>query len=181
MKKIIIAVLVICSAANTYAQKYMTRTGKVSFHAGTPLEDIDAISNESAAALNSQGGDVVFQIPIKSFKFRRALMQEHFNENYMESDKYPKAEYKAKIMDISNVNFAKDGVYKVKTQGKLTIHNVTNDVTVPGTITVKGDKLTVAAAFKVKTADYKINIPKLVEDKIAKEVEIEVNAIMDKK
>lgn len=181
MKKIIITMLFVCGLANTYAQKYMTRTGKVSFHAGTPLEDIDAISNESACAINTQGGDVIFQIPVKSFKFRRALMQEHFNENYMESDKYPKAEYKARVTDIAAVNFGKDGVYKVTTQGKLTIHNVTNDVTVPGTITVKGDKIIVAAKFKVKTADYKIKIPSVVEEKIAKVVDIDVDAIMDKK
>lgn len=181
MKQVLIALLLIGSAANVYAQKYVTRTGKVSFFSATSLENIKAINNEAGAVLDSKTGDFVFQAAIKSFKFEKALMQEHFNENYMESDKYPKAEYKGKITDIANVNFAKDGEYKVNTTGKLTIHGVPRDVTIPSIVTVKGNTATVNSKFKVKPADYKIKIPAMVEGKIAKEIEVTVNSILDKK
>ncbi len=181
MKKIIIGILLICGTANTYAQKYITRTGKISFHSSTPLENIDAITNEAASALDSKTGDFVFQVAIKSFKFERALMQEHFNENYMQSDKIPKADYKGKVTDIASVNFAKDGTYKVNTSGKLTIHGVTKDVSIPATITIKGNNATINAKFKAVPQDYKINIPSIVEGKIAKQIDVTVNSILEKK
>ena len=181
MKKILVAVMMMGAATQVYAQKYMTRTGKVSFFSSTPVENIEAFNNEVASALDSKTGDFVFQAPIKSFKFEKALMQEHFNENYMESDKYPKADYKGKVTNLNAVNFAKDGTYNVSTSGKLTMHGVTRDVTIPGTIVVKGGQATVNSKFKVKPADYKINIPKLVEGKIAKEIEVTVNSILEKK
>jgi polyisoprenoid-binding protein YceI len=124
---------------------------------------------------------VVFQVPVKSFKFEKQLMKEHFNENYMESDKYPRADYKGVIADLSKVNFAKDGTYNVTSNGKLTIHGVTKDVTAPGTITVKGSSVTVNSKFSVKPADYKISIPKLVEGKIANSIEVTVNSILEQK
>jgi polyisoprenoid-binding protein YceI len=181
MKKIIIAILLMTAAGNLYAQKYMTRTGKVSFYSATPLENIEAFNNETASVLDAKSGDVVFQVPIKSFKFEKALMQEHFNENYMESDKYPKAEFKGKVADVSKVNFSKDGTYDVTTAGKLTIHGVTKEVSIPGTITVKGKEVTMKSEFDVKATDYNISIPKLVEGKIAKEIEVTVNSILAQK
>lgn len=182
MKKVLmIFTLTAFAATSALAQKYMTRTGKVSFFSGTPLENIEAFNNETAAVMDAKSGDLVFQVPIKSFKFEKALMQEHFNENYMESDKYPKAEFKGKIADVSKVNFSKDGTYNVTTAGKLTIHGVTKDVSLPGTITVKGKEVTTTSKFKVKTSDYNISIPKLVEGKIAKEIEVTVNSILAQK
>ncbi len=182
MKRILIALLVLsCCSGNLFAQKYMTRTAKVTFFSATPMENIEAFNNEAAAVLDSKTGDFVVQLPIKSFKFEKALMQEHFNENYMESDKYPKAEYKGKITNLSAVNFAKDGTYPVTTSGKLTMHGVTKDVNIPATIIVKGGDATMSSKFKVAPADYKIAIPKLVEGKIAKEIEVTVNGILNKK
>ena len=108
-------------------------------------------------------------------------MQEHFNENYMESSKYPRSEFKGEIADINSVNFNKDGNYNVKATGKLTIHGVTKNVSIPGTITVKGNTATLNSKFNVKTADYNINIPKVVEGKIAKEIEVTVNSILTQK
>jgi polyisoprenoid-binding protein YceI len=181
MKKFVIAVALLGMTTGAYAQKYMTRTGKVSFFSATSMENIEAFNNEVASVLDAKSGDLVFQVPIKSFKFEKALMQEHFNENYMESDKYPKAEFKGKVTDISKVNFSKDGTYSVTTSGKMTMHGVTKDVTIPGTITVKGKDVTANSKFKVKTADYKISIPKVVEGKIAKEIEVTVNSILSQK
>jgi polyisoprenoid-binding protein YceI len=178
MKKSIIVFALLIMAHAGFAQKYMTRTGKVSFFSGTPVENIEAFNNEVASVLDSKSGDVVFQVPVKSFKFEKALMQEHFNENYMESDKFPKAEFKGKIADIGNVNFAKDGTYNVTSNGKMTIHGVTKDVSIPGTITVKGSEATLNSKFKVKTADYGIKVPSVVVTKVAKEIDVTVNSML---
>jgi polyisoprenoid-binding protein YceI len=181
MKKIIIAAILLCSVSAAHAQKYMTRTGKVTFFSSTPLENIEAFNNETASVLDAGTGDFVFQVPIKSFKFEKSLMQEHFNENYMESGKYPKAEYKGKVTDIKNVNFDKNGTYNVTSKGKMTIHGVTNDVELPATVTVKDKTVTINSKFNVKPKDYSIDIPGVVENKIAKEIEVTVNSILEKK
>ncbi len=184
MKKI---VLTLCAAVvattGVFAQKYMTRTAKISFDAtaqGSP-EDIMAVNNEVANILDAKTGDLVFQAPVKSFKFERALMQEHFNENYMESDKYPKAEFKGVVTTISTVNFTTDGSYDVKVSGKLTIHGVTNDVSVPGTVAVSGSSVTLKAKFNVKLADYKIAVPGVVADKVGKQATVAIESSLTQK
>jgi polyisoprenoid-binding protein YceI len=178
MKKILFSVGIIALSLSTSAQKYMTRSGRISFFSTTPIENIEAFNNEVAAALNAATGDVVFQVPIKSFKFEKQLMQDHFNESYMESDKYPKADFKGKF-NPSDVQ-AKDGTYKTTVNGKLTIHGVTRDVQIPGTITVKGGEMTLNAKFNVATADYKIQIPSVAKGKIANQIEVTVNTILKK-
>lgn len=181
MKKILIAFVLMFGMSNAYAQKYMTRTGKVTFFSETGVENIEAFTNEAASAMDASTGDIVFQVPVKSFKFEKALMQEHFNENYMESSKYPKAEFKGKLADVSKVNFDKDGSYEVSVAGKLSMHGVSREVTIPGSITVKGDKVTAKCVFMVVPQDYDIEIPGVVADKIAKEIEVTVNSILDKR
>lgn len=179
MKKgMIFSLLMICIFSTSFAQKYLTRTGKVTFFSSTPLENIEARNNEVAAII-TPAGDVIFQVPIKSFKFQKELMQEHFNEEYMESDKFPKADFKGKIENASAVNFSKDGTYNVKVAGKLTIHGVTHDVNIPGTIAVKGSDVTVNSKFNVATADYNIKIPAVMAGKIAKNIEVTVNCILN--
>ena len=169
MKKLILVscILMTCSTV-LFAQKYMTRTAKINFDATTKKspEKIAAINNEVANILDAQSGDLVFQVLIKSFKFESELMQEHFNENYMESDKYPKAEFKGNITNHKDINFTKDGTYNATVTGKLTIHGETKDVSVPGTITVKGNTVTAKAKFNVALKDYKISVPSLVADKV---------------
>jgi polyisoprenoid-binding protein YceI len=182
MKKIVIATALLCGlTANVFAQKYMTRTGKVTFFSSTPVENIEAFNNDVSSVVDSKSGEVLFVVPIKSFKFEKALMQEHFNENYMESDKYPKADFKGKIANLGDVNFAKDGTYNVRVAGALTIHGVTKNVTLPGTVTVKGGSITTNTKFKVKTADYNIKIPAMVANKIADQIEVTVNSILAQK
>lgn len=174
MKKIAIVLAMIAAAQLSYAQKYMTRTGKVSFFSATSIENIEAFNNESAAVLDSKSGDLVFQIPIKSFKFEKALMQEHFNENYMESDKFPKSEFKGKIDNISAVNFSKDGAYAVTVSGNMTIHGVTKKVQSKGTVKVAGNSVSLNSKFNVKPADYGIKIPSMAANKIASSIEVTV-------
>ncbi len=183
MKKIIIATLLLAIAGPSFAQKYMTRTAKVSFNATAPKspEKIEAVNNEVATIIDSKTGDIVFQMPIKSFKFERELMQQHFNENYMESDKFPKSEFKGKITNAADITFTKDGTYKATVTGTLTIHGVPQAVTVPGTITVKGNTITASAKFAVKLADYKITVASMVADKLAKEASITIDATLTQK
>ena len=183
MKKIILAAMVLSLSGSAFAQKYMTRTGKVSFNATSKSspEKIEAINNETASILDAKSGAFVFQVLVKSFKFERELMQEHFNENYMESDKFPKSDFNGKINNFADVNLAKDGTYNVTVAGKLTMHGVSQEVSVPGTVTVKGKDVTAKAKFIVKLADYKIAIPSAVADKVAKEASIVVDAALTQK
>jgi len=178
MKKVVFTAILLSAFSGAFAQKYMTRTGKVSFFSSTPIEKIEAFNNEVANIFDSKSGEIVFQVPIKSFKFEKQTMQEHFNEDYMESDKFPKSEFKGRITNIGEVNLSKDGVYPANAEGKLTMHGVTKDVSIPGTITVKGGEVTLNSKFTVKTKDYDIKIPSLVEGKIAKEIEVTVSSVV---
>lgn len=180
MNKIIMAIALVCLATSVQAQKMMTRTGKVSFFSSTSVENIEAFNNEVASVIDTKTGEVVFIVAIKSFKFEKALMQEHFNENYMESDKFPKADYKGKIVDMSAVNFAKDGTYNVKTTGKFTMHGVSKNIAVPGTVTVRNGVATIKAKFSVAPSDYGIKIPSVVSSKIASQIEVTVDSDLKK-
>lgn len=184
MKKILLTagLLTICTYGS-FAQKQINKIAKISFNATAPNspEKIEAVTNEAANVLDIKSGDIAFQVLIKSFKFERALMQEHFNENYMESDKYPKASFVGKITNMPEVNFDKDGTYNAKVTGKLIMHGVENAVTVPGTITIKGSSIMLRAKFSVKLQDYKISIPSVVADKVGKEAVITLESDITKK
>ena len=184
MKKIILmGCLMAACTTQGMAQKYMTRTAKISFNATTAHspEKIEGVNSEVANILDAKTGDMVFQVMVKSFKFERELMKEHFDENYMESDKFPKAEFKGAVTNISEVNIAKDGTYNAKVSGKLTIHGVTKDVSVPGTFTVSGKTITAKAKFNVVLKDYGINVPSLVADKLSKEAIINLESALIQK
>jgi hypothetical protein len=181
MKTSSLLLALVFASLSCFGQKYMTRTGKVSFFSSTPMENIEAVNNEVASALDASNGSFAFQVLIKSFRFEKSLMQEHFNENYMESDLYPKAEFKGKLVNPSAVNFAKDGKYEVSGTGQMTIHGVTKTITVPATVTVEGKNVTVVSKFKVKPSDYGIKIPSVVAGKVASEIEVTVSSIMSAK
>lgn len=155
---------------------YMTRNGQISFFSSTPLEDIKATNNEVASVINSKSGNIQFIVLIKSFQFKKAAMQEHFNgKDYMDSDQYPKAELKGKIVNISSVNFSKDGTYPVTVEGTLTMHGVTNSIKTNGTISVKAGAIISSAVFAIHLADYKISVPSIVSKKVAEKIEVTVN------
>ena len=163
------------------AQKVYTKNGSVSFFSTSPLENIAASNNQVMSVLNIPTGDLQFSVLIKSFHFKKSLMETHFNENYLESDKYPKALFKGKISNLPAVNFSADGNYSVEVSGDLTIHGVTNKVITPGTITVKAGIISAKADFKITLADYKISIPGIVKDNIAKVIDIKVSCVYDQK
>lgn len=157
------------------AQKYFTREGKVSFFSSTPIEDIEAHNSKATSVVDAETGRTEFAVLIKAFQFEKALMQEHFNENYMESGTYPKATFKGQFSDWGSVDLAKDGTYPVEVKGDLTIHGVTNPVAANGTFTVKGGQVQAVSTFKIAVEDYGIAIPSVVRENIAKELEIRVD------
>lgn len=181
MKKIII-LLVIVLATTTFAnaQKYMTKAGTIKFFSETPMEKIEATNRQVNSALDFSTGNFVFKVLIRGFEFEKALMQEHFNENYMESEKFPNSTFNGKITNIKDVNLGKDGVYKVVVEGDLSMHGVTNKVKVNGTVEVKGGKVLGKAVFNVSPKDYNISIPKAVINNIAEAIQVDVNVAMDK-
>ena len=175
MKRVasIIALLILFHSVN--AQRYMTRTGYIGFYSHTPLEDIKADNNQVSSILDISTGDIVFQVLIRSFKFEKALMEEHFNENYLESEKYPRSSFTGKIIDPAAVDFTKTGTYKVSVEGELTLHNVTKKINVPGIIEVESEGIKASAKFNIATEDYNITIPSVVRDNIARTIEVTVN------
>jgi len=179
-KAFIAAVILLAITAGAQAQKYLTKNGHIHFFASTPMENIEAHNRQVNAALDSQTGDFVFKVLMKSFEFERALMQEHFNENYVESDKFPNASFVGKVLNIKEVNFAKNGTYPVTVEGDLTIKGVTNKVSEKGTLEVKDNKVTGTSSFNIVLADYGIKIPGAVADKIAKTFKIDVDVAMGK-
>jgi hypothetical protein len=181
MKKVIVLIFLgVVLAYTVQAQRYMTKNGKISFFSEAPLENIEAHNNQVNFALNTQTGDILAKVLIKSFVFEKALMQEHFNENYMESDTYPNSMLKGKITNLNAVDFTKDGIYEVLIEGDLTIHGVTKPVAEKGTFEVKGSQITGKCEFSVLVSDYGIKIPATVADNIAKEIEVTVDVVLDK-
>jgi len=156
------------------AQRYMTKNGFIGFYSHTSMEDIKADNNQVAGVLDISTGEMVFQALIKSFHFDRALMEEHFNENYMESDKIPKSSFKGKITNLAAVSFSKNGTYEVIVEGDLTIHDVTNKISTKGTIEVVTGGINASSKFNIVPEDYKISIPGVVREKINKSLEVTV-------
>jgi hypothetical protein len=171
--------LIFCSGLSivTYGQdQYFTKTGVVSFKAGTGAEDIDGLNKSVSSIIDIASGQIEMAILIKAFEFKRGLMQEHFNENYMESDKYPKATFKGKINEIPGLNLKIDGTYSVHANGILEIHNVKKQVEFPVTLKVANGVIMVDNQFEIHLEDYKIDIPAAVTDKISSKVIIQLKA-----
>jgi hypothetical protein len=178
MQRILTLVLVVASLQAS-SQKYMTKTGHIEFNANTPVEKIEAVNNAAACLLDIQTGNLDVIVQIKSFVFEKQLMQEHFNENYLESDQFPKASFKGKITNLKNINVNNDGEYPAEVAGKLTIHGVTKDIKSQGKISVKGKKVIVKSTFSVLLSEYDIDIPGAVKDKISKEARVSLQCSLE--
>lgn len=172
MKKQILITIFIFISTVSFSQKYIIEKAFVSFFSDAAIEDIKADNKKTSSIFNADNGEVVFSIPINEFQFEKSLMQEHFNEKYMESDKYPKSTFQGKI---SGFDANAKGPQQVKATGKLTIHGVTNEVEIPGTIEKQGDNISMKSKFIVKLVDYKITIPQLLWQNIAEQVEVTVD------
>jgi len=175
MKKLILAFAILSSCVYMSAQgKYITKNGHISFFSHTTMEDIKADNNQVASILDSETGEVIFNVLMKSFKFDRALMEEHFNENYVESDKFPKANFKGKVTNISSVDIKKSGTYNVDVEGQMTIHGVTKPVKAKGTLEVKDGNIKANSKFELDYKQFNIVIPSVVKDKFQDAMEITV-------
>ncbi|MBM3169500.1 MAG: YceI family protein [Bacteroidetes bacterium] len=149
---------------------YRTSVGELSFFSETPVLDIEAVNQKTGAILNVGTKELAIQAKITDFQFPNKLMQEHFNENYMESERFPTAKFAGKIKE--QVDLTKAGTYSVTAEGNLTIHGVTKPVQVKGTIVATATALQVNFSFQVRTADYQIEVPTLVFDKIAETITV---------
>lgn len=167
---------VLMIGTNLNAQKYFSKTGEISFYSHTPIEDIEAMSNTATTVYDTESGKIQWAVLVKSFEFEKALMQEHFNENYMESSKYPKASFSGQLAEASDLNLQKNGEYTVAISGELTIHGVTQPVTSQAAFKVENGVITAQSSLKVMVADYGIEVPSVVKDNIAKEIEITIKA-----
>jgi polyisoprenoid-binding protein YceI len=176
MKQLLTVCLIIFFSIQLTAQDiHLTRNGKISFFSHTAIEDITAVNNEVSSTMNTKTGAMQFLVLIKSFQFKKAAMQQHFNSSdYMNSTQYPKADFKGMVKDLSKIDFSKDGTYPVLVEGNLTIHGVTNKISVNGTVTVRAGKISSTSKFAVKLADYKVSVPSIVSQKVAEVVDVTV-------
>ena len=155
-----------------FSQNFISKTGEITFFSYAPIEDIKAVNEKVSAAFNSQTNDIVFVLEITDFNFKKKLMQEHFNENYLESDVYPNSSFEGKVYNID------DSLATVK--GMLTIHGVSNEITADGTFNLLDNTIKLSSSFMIKLEDYNVQIPKIVMYKIAEEILVDINMILIK-
>ena len=158
------------------AQIYLGKTCDISFFSSGPIEDISAINKTAKPIFNAATGEVAIKITIKGFEFDKKLMEEHFNEKYMESDKYPYATFSGKVNE--QIDYKKDGTYKATVTGKLDMHGVVQERTIEGTVTVKGGEISFDSKFNVALKDHNITIPTLVAQNIAEVVQVTVKSTL---
>ena len=179
-KTLLLSLSLILSLGLTFGQNiYKATSGEISFFSEAPMENIEAHNTQVKALINTDKKEIAFIVPVIGFKFKKALMEEHFNENYMESDKYKTAQFTG-VID-GDVNFKKDGTYPATGKGKLNIHGVEQEREFTGELKVDGDKVMLSCDFKVKLEDHKIEIPKMVIKNIAEEVDVKVMATFEPK
>jgi hypothetical protein len=159
--------------------KYFSRNGKVVFKSDAPLEKIDAINKKASGVIDTESGAIQFSVLMKAFEFKKALMQEHFNENYVESSKFPKSTFKGVIKNNDEINWEKDGEYEANISGQMTLHGITKSKDVLGTIMIENGKLSGSTRFDILLSDYEIGIPKVVQGKISENVQVEVSILFE--
>jgi len=177
MRRIIFLIMILLTTSVIVKSQnvYYTKTGHVYFMSHTDAIDIDGNNNEVYSFFNIDKQEIVFQVLIKSFKFTLATAEEHFNETYMESDKYPKATLKGTVINKDDIKLNVNGTYKAIVKGDLTIHGVTKPIVQEGTLTIKDGKISAVSSFKINIDDYGIKVPKLVEDRVAKVVDVKID------
>jgi len=172
----LIGILIMGSPMNGISQsKYIDRAGKASFFSSAPMEDIEAHNNQAVSILDTGTGELVASMLMRSFNFRKALMQEHFNENYIESHKYPKATFKGKVTNINEIDISKNGKCTLDVTGEITLHGVTQPIQTKAEAVVENGTIKAKAVFPLTVKDFKIKIPRLVMNNIAEEVEVTVS------
>lgn len=169
-------------SSQVHAQdRFFTKSGRIKFDATAPKspENIAAVNNAVICVLDTKTGNIQFSAVMKSFEFKAALMEEHFNENYVESNKFPKAEFRGQVTNNNTLNYTKDGTYKARVKGNLTMHGETREVETEGEIIVRGGRMEAKAQFTVPLVDYKIKVPQLVSDKVSQTAKITVECSLE--
>jgi hypothetical protein len=174
MKNILIILFALASIVPTGKEFYTCKNAKISLYSSSPLEDIKGITTSGASVYNAGTQELDFSVAISSFQFDQALMKEHFNTDYLESDKYPRATFKGIIQQA--IDITKDGTFSITAVGDLTVHGITQKRTIPGTVTIKNGMISMASEFQVKCADHKIKIPQLVFHNIAESIRMNLTA-----
>ena len=174
LRRVLLLTFVFASWNTFSQQRYFAEKAGITFFSDGVVEDISATNQKVTSIFDVVGGEVAYLLSIKDFQFPNKLMQVHFNEKYMESEKYPKSSFQGKI---TGFNFSAGGKQQVKATGKLTIHGVTKDVDIPGTIEVNGNRLAFLSKFVVKLVDYNIKVPQIVWQNIAQQVEVSVDFV----
>jgi polyisoprenoid-binding protein YceI len=173
MKKLLIIALSLLFGEALMAQKMMTRDGEVKFDASMPnLVEIIGTNKTASCILDATTGDLATLTLVKSFKFKSPLMEEHFNENYMESSKYPKATFKGKILNLGKIDKTKNSY---DAEGDLTIHGVTKKVKIKVNLVQNAGKVNMTSNFTVKAKDYNVEIPNLVKENFAENIKVVLN------
>jgi len=172
-RRVILVVLVLAMVLPALGQKYKAEKGSTSFYSKATVEDIKAENTQFSSLFNATSGDIAFSIPIKGYQFDKALMQEHFNEKYMETEKYPTATFSGKLQGYSPSGPA---TQSVTAKGKMNIHGVVRPVEIAGQVEKQGDKLLMKSSFVIKLADYNVQIPKLLWQNIAEQVDVTIQA-----
>lgn len=177
IKKIILFALASLFAVTLgFAQdKYFTKEGKITFYSKTPIEEFDAVNSTGLSIIDTKTGAIEMSVLIKAFEFKKDLMQQHFNENYMESDKFPKAVFKGTISNITEINFTKPGTYQASIVGKLTMHGVTRDINSDAIFIVSIAGVIAKSEFIVALADYNIKVPGVVKNQISQQIKVEID------
>jgi polyisoprenoid-binding protein YceI len=179
MKKQITVLMMFALTLTLNAQIYTAKPGStsISFYSEAPLENIEAQSKVATIVLQGTTNDLQARMSIQSFKFKNALMEEHFNENYLESDKYPNCVFKGKINE--KVDYEREGETKVTVTGKMELHGVTRDVTMDGTLTKVGNEITLNSKWPMKVADYNIKVPSMYVKNIAEVVDVTFTTVLE--
>lgn len=169
---ILTGVIMVAACAYTMAQPLIDRAGTASFFSEAPMENIEAVNKEALGAVDLEKGTLAVSMLMKKFHFEKSLMEEHFNENYLESEKYPKATFKGVIKDFANLDFTQEGSFEAVVEGEMEIHGVKRPLTTTVKFDASLDTLKVVTEFEISIADHDIDIPKLVILNIAEIVEV---------
>lgn len=171
--RIVILKLCLLFSLPLFGQQHLLSDSQISFYSSAPIEDIEASTSKAKSLFKAETGEIAFVIPINTFEFRKKLMQEHFNENYLESHKYPDATFKGRL---TGFNPQQTGVQKVMARGEMHIHGVSRPVETEGTVEFRGNEVYMDAKFPIRLADYKIEIPTLVTYNLAEVVDVKIKA-----
>lgn len=171
MHKVFLLLVIVVCPALSFGQHYLTNSGVLTFFSHAAIEDISASNKKVSSGLNAASKEIAFSVSIRHFVFPKKLMQEHFNEKYMESDKYPTATFTGVVEGYDAKAF---GLQQVKARGNLTIHGVTQKVEIPGTMENSKNEIRLKTKFIVRLVDHKITIPTMFWQNIAEQVEVRV-------